>query len=278
MKRSPGFLIHSNIYLAFGAPAIAYICMVLLQAPFRWEPLAISFCATLFLYNLNRHTDMEEDSVNYPERVKFVKKNGRTVFYLSAVLYILSLWLAFANSTLTLAIALVPLALVFSYSVIRLKKLLIFKNVIVALGWALVTFLVLSYTSLPVTPEVYLAPAALSVFAFIFMRVLIDTIVFDILDVEGDRKGRIKTIANTFGVKKVKLLCHTLNVLSLLAFLLLWDAFLPIDSLTSNMVIVWSFLYIFLITRADVKNISDFVVDGEIVLLGLVVFALQLLA
>ena len=275
MNRPLGFLIHSNFYLSLGASSIAYLCMALLQLAFRWEPLFISFCATLFLYNLNRYTDLVEDSVNSPERVKFFKGSGKSVFYLSAGLYVASLWLAFTNSLLTLGLALVPLLLVFSYSVIRLKKLLIFKNVIVAAGWALIAFLVLSYTPAPL--EAYLTPAVLSVFAFIFIRVLIDTVVFDILDMEGDRKVHIRTIATTYGVKRVKTLSHNLNLLSLALFLLLWNRLVPMDPFIGNLVIIWSFLYIFLITRADVKRVSDVVVDGEIVLLGLAVLALQLL-
>ena len=56
------------------------MCFVVTQQPLKFEPLVISFLATFFIYNLNKKTDILEDSINYPERRKFVDKYGTTLF------------------------------------------------------------------------------------------------------------------------------------------------------------------------------------------------------
>jgi 4-hydroxybenzoate polyprenyltransferase len=270
MNRILDFLIYSNIYLAVSASAVAYLCMILMGTPIFWEPMVISFCVTFFLYNLNRYTDLEEDKINCPGRVNFIKRSGKPIFYVSAALYAFSLFLAFTNSIVTFAVALAPFILVFSYSVIRLKKFLVFKNVIVAVGWAMVTFLVLSYTH----PLSYFEPLSLSVFLFFFVRVLIDTIAFDVQDMEGDKVSRVRTIANTFGVSKVRTICHALNILMVVFFLLAWNLTIHM-SLVASIIVIWSFLYMFVISRVDVRGITEVVSEGELILLGLVVYAIQ---
>jgi 4-hydroxybenzoate polyprenyltransferase len=271
MNKVLNFLIHSNIYLGLSASAVAYLCMVLLGMPIFWQPMAIAFCVTFFLYSLNRYTDMEEDRINYPGRVKFIKSSGKPVFYFSAALYAFSLYLALTNSIASFMIALAPFILVFSYSVIRLKKLLVLKNLIVAFGWAMVAFLALSYTH----PATYFEPLSMSVFMFFFIRVLIDTVAFDAQDVEGDKVSRVRTIANTFGINKVKTICHALNIFMIVFFMLAWNFDISSMPITANLIIIWSFLYMFLINRFGVRGITDVISEGELILLGIVVFVIQ---
>ena len=279
MGRITDFMAYSSIALALDAPAVAFICMALLQIPFRWEPLAISFCAALFLYNLNRHTDAEEDTLNCPERLKFIKKKGKAILTVSAALFILSLALAFMNSPATFAIALSPFALVFSYSVLRAKRLFLLKNIIVAAGWAMIAFLVLSYSQLPL--QEYFGLAAMSVLLLFFARTLIDSIASDMHDIEGDRKARVKTMANIWGIRRTRAFFHILNIALLSSLLFAWVFLVPMPFL-AYIALLWTSACIFLLCAINPKEISEtpsgrlmFFLDNETVLLALVLLAIQ---
>jgi len=45
--------------------------------------------------------------------------------------------------------------------------------------------------------------------------------------------------------------------------------------ITANLIIIWSFLYMFLINRFGVRGITDVISEGELILLGIVVFVIQ---
>ena len=97
---------------------------------------------------------------------------------------------------------LVPLALSLLYSVgskrligligtRNLKQKVLLKNVSISFGWSLIPILVGFYFGAFDVPLLLLGP-------FIFLRLMTNTIIFDIRDTEGDRENGVKTLPRSW--------------------------------------------------------------------------------
>jgi 4-hydroxybenzoate polyprenyltransferase len=128
--------VYSNVYIALAGAGMAVTTLLLAGMPVTWEPVIIAFTVPMFVYNLNRFTDIEEDAVNVPHRANFIQKYGKVLFTSGILLYILGLWLAVSQNIAAFAFTLTPGAAGVIYSVLRAKKVLFAKNVIVSLSWA----------------------------------------------------------------------------------------------------------------------------------------------
>ncbi|MBN1860305.1 MAG: UbiA family prenyltransferase [Candidatus Thermoplasmatota archaeon] len=265
------FLIHSNIYLAVGASSLVLMTMLMLNVRLRWEPMFIAFCGTFFLYTLNRKTDTNEDTINYPERITFLNENGKMIFYLSMVLFFFSLVLASLNGPVTFVLGLTPFLLCLFYGVFRFKRIFFFKDLMVSSGWAIIAFLAASYYS-------DFSLVSFLVFTFIFLRVTITTIVFDIKDVQGDRIYGIKTIPETYGLDKTKQVLYLTNTIC--AVFLLLITLSGIHSLFYILFVDVFYCYYYLsrIGKMDIKYLCDVLADGEYVLIGFLSILLLLLS
>ena len=77
----------------------------------------------------------------------------------------------------------------------KLKQKLLLKNVSIALGWSLIPILVGIYFGGFDLPLLLLGP-------FIFLRLMTNTIIFDIRDTEGDHENAVKTLPTELGVSR----------------------------------------------------------------------------
>ncbi|MEM5772454.1 MAG: hypothetical protein QXO65_02980, partial [Candidatus Aenigmatarchaeota archaeon] len=92
------FLVNSNVYLAIGAGINAIVVAFLLNMPILLEIFFIPFSGSFFIYNLNRISDIKEDTLNLPERVNFIKKYGKKIFFISFIFYLIALILSFLKN------------------------------------------------------------------------------------------------------------------------------------------------------------------------------------
>lgn len=262
-------LVHGNFYLALSAGAVAFTTLALAGYPLRFEPVLISFSIVFFMYNVNRFTDIDEDEVNEPERASFVRKYGKILLVSSILIYLISLGLAWENSLLTLTLALGNIGLGISYSVLRLKEKLFFKNFIVATGWAVLPLIAGSYYSLT-DPEIVFS-------AFYFgMAIFNNTVIFDIKDILGDRKEGVSTLPNTLGLEKSRLLIHLSNIgLALTVVLLVVSEIISYRFLILLMLNVYAALYIQFADENRSTIFYGLVVDGEYIFILAITILVQ---
>ncbi len=263
------FLVYSNIYLSIGASCLTYVVIKLFGYPVDFIPMLILFFTTFFIYNLNRKTDLDEDNLNCPERVKFTEAYGY-LFPLSVVGYVFALTLALNHNFMTFLMSLIPAILGLVYSVFRLKKIFLLKDIIVALGWASIPFVVGAYFKLS---GLFTSVTIWILFLFVFVRVFITTVVFDIRDSSGDKIHRIKTLPNILGIKKTRYFLYIINILFGL-FLLLTIYINILSSLACilSFIVIYCHFYIFLIGRINNdKLVYGILVDGEYILMGILI-------
>lgn len=269
IKKILNTLSYTSVWVALTGVTTIYTTISLLQLPVSLELLLLAFFSVLPVYNLNKIADIKEDSVNYPERVKFLKKYRREIIAFSVISYVTALIIAFfINFLVLLLIILLPTTVFFYSTFPRLKKLLFIKNIWVSFFWAFyVTFLPLFFY------KITLSISAIFIFLFIFTKGLGNTIAFDVRDIKGDKMYKIKTIPSKLDIKNTKRLLILINVISfiILVFITFIGVFPKIGYFVS-LVTFYTFAYIYFIDKTELKFLTDILADGEFIVMGLLAF------
>jgi len=187
------FLVHSNLFISVAATSVALSTMLLVGLDPDPVPLFIVFSATLFVYSLNRITDIDEDRENVPGRAAFTERYGRFLLAVGVALYLLAVGGAVALGLPGAPFLALPAVAAACYSLFRVKRLLLVKNLIVGVSWGIVPLGVGVYYRIGVTAPV------LVVSAFVTVMLTVAAAVFDIKDIDGDRAQRVRTAPIVFG-------------------------------------------------------------------------------
>jgi 4-hydroxybenzoate polyprenyltransferase len=237
----------------------------------------IQICFSVFLmvfsvYNLNRLTDLKEDAINMPERIGFLASRKKFVLYCSLIAYAFSAIPVFLDNPLELPIIFIPLAAnaVYSLHLIpglpRFKDIPIMKNAFVALSLTLVCVLL---------PAIHLAAGTgtllKTVFFFILIKLYINTVLYDIRDIEGDRENGVRTLPVLIGPRKTVGILLALNCVNLMWILSANCSIRPIAIALS----LYGYLYVIYFRKRRNFMIMDLFVDGEWIIAGIILLALS---
>jgi len=230
---------------------------------------------TYSVYSLNRITDMEEDASNIPERVKFLEDKKELILILSIMSYATALLIGLIRNIWTLPIFLTPFIVGIVYSIrissLRIKDLFGMKNISIAFSWAF------SSSFLPYVFDGNDEKAFL-IFLFLFIKCFVNTVVFDMRDVEGDRKAGARTIPVVLGVKKTRRILMAAN-----SFLIFWTIFSYMQNLFVEYIPVvifstlYGYWYINAFSRPEKESAFnyDYLVDGEFIILAFLALAIN---
>lgn len=262
------FLISSSLFVATICFLATYFSFLLYTIEPNLALLFSAFFTTLGTYNFNKLTDKDEDAINRPERVDYVVGKEKLILYLSIFSYIIALILGLFESFLTVIVILFPLISGYAYSVKispkipRLKDITGVKSIVVATAWAVVVAL------LPVIYPHHIKLQVILIFYFIFNRVFIGTVLFDVRDMEGDRGSGTNTIPVVIGLPKTKKLLLIFHS-TLIPWLILsfhhglFVKYLPVLIFA----IAYGYFHIFYFCNEEAtyrKDLSfDLIVDGE---------------
>lgn len=276
-------LVYGGHLLALGTASIAASSAAILGKAPSWDLLLMGYLFSFGAYTVNRWSDFDEDMISHPARTSYLAPRRRVLPAIAiacfGVGYVLS---SFRNLFFLLAL-LLPLALAIAYSisspkmgkvlgVSRLKEGFIVKNVAISFSWSLIPVLVgLYYLQFP------LALFALS--PFIFMRLMINTVFFDVRDVEADRKYGIKTLPALLGPAKSWMLMDAIDLASgLYVVTLALSGLIPPFAGILAIFTPYSFAYRYYSRRSSrhVDTLRDLAADGEYIMWGLVVYLGQI--
>jgi len=174
--------------------------------------LLLSFLTMFGIYSLNKVTDFAEDTINKPNR----NTKSRLFLIISAFTGYFSVFIISITYGIQMfLVCLVPLTIGFVYSVKvskslhRLKEILYVKNLVVAFSLAFPGALLPALTNTVAIEKIVM------VFLYIFIQFFINTVLFDIIDMPGDKAAGIKTIPLQIGKKKTTYLLLLINSLLL---------------------------------------------------------------
>ena len=266
-------LVFGGHLLALGTASIGASSAILIGQHPTIDMLLVFYLFTYGAYSLNRSMEIGRDFLTNFSRSKYLWSRRQFLPYITAICFILGHLLAALRNSPFFAVLFIPVTLSYLYStgskkllpvlgVRNLKESLLVKNITISFGYALVPILAgLYYEQVSVQ---------LALFAvFVFLRLLVNTIFFDLRDLEGDSAFRIRTIPTVVGRRRSYRLLWIVDSASALFVLLtvvlgLFPGFL----IVTVGFFVYSGVYRHLAQRpnANMNLLCDVVADGEYIL------------
>jgi 4-hydroxybenzoate polyprenyltransferase len=202
----------TSVFLAINAQMVAAFSSLLYGVEVKPVILLIAFLATFSVYNMNRATDKAEDSVNRPETA-----SRGTCFFLIPSITAAMLCLLLSASVGARALSVIATSFIASIaysvkllpSIPRLKEIMGVKSVLVAFSWGF-TGALLPASTQPVDPM-----KIVLTFAYISIQLLVNTVLCDVCDVEGDRASGVRTLPVVLGLSRTRNLLLMVNSLML---------------------------------------------------------------
>ena len=200
----------TSIFIALNASIVAAFSSLLYGVKVKPTILLIAFLATFSVYNMNRATDRAEDMINRPRAA-----SRSPQFFLvpsmvasaSCLLLSASVGAQAIKVILTSFIASIFYSVKLSPSIPRLKEIVGLKSVLVAFSWGFTGAL------LPASSKAVDSVKIVMAFTFIFIQILVNTILCDIRDMYGDRASGVRTLPLDLGLSGTRKLLFIVNTL-----------------------------------------------------------------
>ncbi|ELZ02001.1 UbiA family prenyltransferase [Natrialba asiatica] len=271
IARALELLVHSNLFISLATMSVVLTTMLLAGLPVDPLPLFFVFAVTMFVYTINRLTDLAEDETNVPRRAALTRQYGHLWLAAGTCLYLVAIAIAVFLGVPGAGYMLIPLVVALLYSTVGIKQLFLVKNCFVGLAWGLLPAGAgYYYRELWTTDVLFLV-------GYVAAMITIAAVIFDIKDIEGDREEGIATVPNVFGPRRTRIVTQSANVavavavIALVASGVLSSAFLVVLAMNGYVA-----LYIPFAKPEYGPLYYGFVVDGEHVFLAAVVCALEL--
>jgi 4-hydroxybenzoate polyprenyltransferase len=272
-------LILGGHLLALGTASIAAAAAYLLGRQPTPVLLVMAYLFSFGAYMMNRSAEMDVDEASHPERTSYLANRRRALPYMVAGSFVVGYGLAATVGLVFFVALLVPLALSILYSVgskqmqhligaSNLKQKVVLKNLTIAFGWSLIPVLVGLYYGSFDRPLLLLGP-------LVFLRLITNTIVFDIRDTEGDRQNGVRTIPTLLGIGRSFQIVGAIDGFSAIYLIsLLALGAVPAYAATLLVLPVYSTIYRTLAVQnnANLGFICDVVADAEYVLWGPLIY------
>jgi 4-hydroxybenzoate polyprenyltransferase len=220
------------------------------------------------VYGINKITDTEEDQLNAPERSDLIKTHEKLFKYTTVSAYSLAVIIGLFHGWQVLLVLLFPLLAGLVYSIQinpripRLKDIFAIKSLIVALSWTV------GNTFLPIIDYNVNLLVLLLIFYLFFIKSFINTVLFDLMDVEGDEKTGTMTIPVVIGTSNtVKLLLVLNSTLIILIHASMVYRLFQILLIPLIFCIAYGYVYIMYFSRNKNRLKMDIMVDGEWILI-----------
>lgn len=240
------FMTSTSLSLSLYASFVVIFSFLVYGHSIAPEIVLAAFLVTFSIYSLNKATDKKEDAVNSPN-IEPRSQVYYVIASISAMIACLSIGVLDGLNVLLVLLMPFVIGLVYSVRVVktlpRLKEITGVKSVSVALSWA-VTGAFLPYALGTVEFQ-----KVIFVFAFIFTQVLVKEVIFDALDMRGDKISGVTTIPMVLGKRRTKLFLVAVNIFaglivmfSVLNGLIIQFVSLSIFSILFSFLIIWLFV------------------------------------
>jgi len=263
-----------QLYPALVAIVPVYFSAEFCGVDFSVKLFLIALLVGIAIFSFNRVTDRIEDGLNKPTKVTIRAYDSiisPIVFCILAV--VLGLLVSGVRVVLVL---LVPLILGFFYSkkvfksLPRFKDVLGLKNIVVAFCVAFLASFLISFMG-----AVNFGMIAL-VFVYVFIQFFINTALFDVFDMSGDKIANVHTLPLKFGVKRFAYFLLVLNSLlfvwlglTLISGLVIRHLFVAVLGIFYTYVCIWYFT-----KNTDKRSLATVFVDGQWLFLSVLMWAI----
>jgi len=265
-----------HVYFCFGTALTGYAFYILLSNDNNplvfWNIFLVSYS----LHAVNKITDLKEDAINHPKRFKIVKRFYKLILISIIISLFLGLYLSWIAGidVFLVTIFIIIVGIIYSVKILprdfskyrRMKDIPIGKTITIAIDWVLAIVIIpVSYIS----GDVF--PAMLILSVFIFFRCVINSSLFDMRDIKGDKEQGVITIPAMIGEKKTIYLFALINTfLGGLIFASVLLGILPPLAHLINISTVLVYFYLYALTKPLINKrfLYELVIDGEYLLIG----------
>lgn len=210
--------------------------------------------------------DKEEDETNAPERAEFIRGREKPLLGIAFAAYAVAIGIGLWHSVETATITLLPLiaGVVYSSDVMRrvglprLKDITGVKNILIAVAWGATVSL------LPTTIMDADLDLTRLLMLFFMGKSMVNTIIFDARDVEGDREAGVRTIPVVLGTRRTRWMLLLVNT-GLLPWLCYWaqhHTVIPVAVVAISIAYGYMTIQLYCGRRARHESL-DLIVDGE---------------
>jgi 4-hydroxybenzoate polyprenyltransferase len=258
------YVVSTSVFISLISVTILLDSCLLLNVDLKPTIFVSAFCLTFTVYNLDRLDGSKEDTINDAQKLSLYKGKMKTwTVLLSTALTLCFLLLLETNASLLL-VYLVPLisSILYGKSVLffpRLKNVPVIKNVVLVSTWTLMATAIPSYSS-----NIQDTLRLLLISYFLFIKLLVNSILFDLRDIQGDSAAGVRTLPVILGRETTYRLLVLINstLVPWLMICRLLNYFLPhLPMLTFS--IVYGFGYIKYFNTKRPRILFDLIVDGE---------------
>lgn len=262
--------------VSLGASGIILSITLIFNLPTNIFLLFIAYLILQVIYRYNYFRELQFDIKSNPERVKHLSTRKRLVQALPFILIIiLYTCLYFTNWATVLLATYICITGILYTEYFKKVKVLGIKNYYTGHFWAAIVLLVPFFYELPnVYPYLYIV-------LFIFIRGIVNTVFFDLKDIEDDRERDIRTFPVLWGKKKTLFILQIINIISFLPLLIgVLNNHIPTVGLFLSATIFLGIFYLVKGLKMDgktLRQVSYILIDGEymfwplIILLGSII-------
>ncbi|MDK2825096.1 MAG: hypothetical protein PWQ63_1486 [Methanolobus sp.] len=209
-------LVFGGHLFAIGSVSVVMACCIMFMIPVSWDILFVTYLMFYAIYLYDYTQGASSDEATNSSRAKYLlckNKSKCTVIISSTVFFTIMIF--FTSFTITaIGIAILILGLLYGSHFKKLtKKIPAFKNVFVSIVWAFMAIFAFIYYSIPITY------GAMMLALFVFIRMMNIQILFDVRDMEGDRKDGLLTVPAILGDKKYPFILRLINIVSIIFIL-----------------------------------------------------------
>jgi 4-hydroxybenzoate polyprenyltransferase len=220
LKRILHAFILNRLHIIVSAPAVMWCWSEFLKMHFRGIDYLIITLAVACICQWNRLTDVQEDALNCPEDLKDAQTHSRAIKIFCYAGGIATVMLAlFTKPTWEIA-GLVAFGVAVGYFYnspllpsqpnVRLKNMLLIKNVSSGAGWS-AGLLIFPMLRAHTQPDGRFFTA----FVYMFAMVMTYEIMWDIRDAAGDAKAGIPTLPVVLGINSARVCAAILQIVCL---------------------------------------------------------------
>lgn len=277
MRRLLLRLAYANVVISLHAAGLACAALVLAGERLSLSAIALPAAAMYAVYTFDKVARFDpQDAVNDPERSAFIRRLRRPLLIAGAITAIGGGGAALAHGPAAALLFALPLVAGVLYALPllprgaparRIKDVTGLKSIYVAAVWTATTgALPLVVAGAPIEAT----PALMLVGAWLFSRMFVNTVYFDLGDLEGDRASGTRTIPVVLGFAGARRLLQGINLVA--GVLLVGGAaigWLPAAAYVLHASTIYAALYLDRAAEGrDLGFLCDVVVDGEGVVIG----------
>ena len=260
---SLGFLVKSNIYVAFGAGCLSYVSCLLQGITPRLSYFLIAGSYVFSMHILYYFIDREAARYNDPGRAEFYERHRGTFVTLIILSVFTSLFLSFemGRGVFVFLIIISLLGLIYGIKIIpkslwnmfqykKLKDIPGSKTVFVALAWGTVISILPALTA-----NHRIDVSTVIAFLFVVILVFVRSALFDIMDIQGDRIVGKETIPIIIGENKtIYVLKLSLGILSLILLSSSLSGMTPSLGYLLLVCAIYAYSYLFIYERKRISH------------------------